>query len=136
VYPPHSIYEDAKAVTSGFNLSHDMHGQPEFTAVSRHQQVASQRDGLDRRRVPLPAVWRVGAHARHRFPWLLQSGGRLTPLDCGVGSAPRNDVSPTGGREDEVAFQLRCSRWACATNADPRSGRAYDRYPGLSCDAA
>src|SRR5688572_2784926 len=30
VYPPHSVYEDVKVVTFGFNPLQDMHERPEF----------------------------------------------------------------------------------------------------------
>jgi len=141
VYPPHSIYEDVKVVTSGFNPSHDMHGQPEFHYGFRdiNKSCEPRRDGLDW----VGEYHRLlcGALARScqdiASPWLLQSGGKdSTPLAIAASEVRPETTCITylGGREeDEVAsasfvarkLGLRHETLTC----DP--ARAYDRYLGI-----
>jgi asparagine synthetase B (glutamine-hydrolysing) len=138
VYPPHSVYEDVKVVTFGFNPLQDMHERPEFHYRFRdiNKIPEPRRDGLDW----VAEYHRLlcGALARScqdiASPWLLQSGGKdSTPLAIAASEVRPETTCITylGGREeDEVAsasfvarkLGLRHETLTC----DP--ARAYDRY--------
>lgn len=138
VYPPHSMYEDVKVVTFGFNPMQDMHERPEF-----HYRFRDISKGHQPRHAGLDWVGEYhrllcGALARScrdiESPWLLQSGGKdSTPLAIAASEVRPETTCITylGGREeDEVAsasfvarrLGLRHETLIC----DP--ARAYDRY--------
>jgi asparagine synthetase B (glutamine-hydrolysing) len=142
VYPPHSILEDVKLVTPGFDADTDMREAPSFRFLFRERDRSRRKPGSD-------ADW-VGAYHRLlcdavtescegvRSPWLLQSGGKdSTTLAIAAAEAKPETVCITylGGREEnEVAsartiattLGLRHESLVC----DP--GRAYDRYVAIA----
>lgn len=142
VYPPHSILEDVKLVTPGFDADTDMREAPSFRFLFRERDRGGGNTGAD-------ADW-VGAYHRllceavtescegMRSPWLLQSGGKdSTTLAIAAAEAKPETVCITylGGREEnEVAsarsiaatLGLRHESLVC----DP--GRAYDRYVAIA----
>ena len=137
VYAPHSIFEDVKLVTQGFDPLEDMCASPEFRFAfrdsTRHDVEDTGQDWVGTyHRLLCDAVSR--ACASMRAPWLLQSGGKdSTPLAI-VASEVRPDTTCItylgGSEENEVAsasfvarrLGLRHETLVC----DP--GRAYDRY--------
>lgn len=138
VYPPHSVYEDVKVVTYGFNPLHDMHERPEFRYRFRDINRSGNRRHEGNDWVGQYHRLLCGALARSchdiRSPWLLQSGGKdSTPLAIAASEVRPETTCITylGGREeDEVAsasyvarrLGLRHETLTC----DP--ARAYDRY--------
>ncbi len=144
VYPPHSIYEDIKLVTFGFNPQNDMSVDPRFSfkfrnageipEVARHPQdwVAVYHRKL------CDAILR--ACAGMASPWLLQSGGKdSTTLAIAFADARPDTTCITylGGREENelesaqaVARKLGLRHEALV--CDP--GRAYDRYLAMVAD--
>ena len=142
VYPPHSILEDVKLVTPGFDADTDMREAPSFRFLFRERDRSRRKPGSE-------ADW-VGAYHRllcdavtescegMRSPWLLQSGGKdSTTLAIAAAEAKPETVCITylGGREEnEVAsartiattLGLRHESLVC----DP--GRAYDRYVAIA----
>ena len=80
VYPPHSILEDVKLVTPGFDADTDMREAPSFRFLFRERDRSRRKRGSD-------ADW-VGVYHQllcnavtescegMRSPWLLQSGGK------------------------------------------------------------
>ena len=138
VYAPHSIFEDIKLATFGFNPTQDMHAHPEFRFLFR--------DSEKRREHGEPETDWVGGYHRllcnamsnscagMRAPWLLQSAGKdSTPLAIAAAEVRPDTTCITymgGSEEDEVAsatfvaskLGLRHETLVC----DP--GRAYDRY--------
>jgi asparagine synthetase B (glutamine-hydrolysing) len=138
VYPPHSIFEDTKLVTFGFNPDADMRATPEFHFKFRD---AGKHPGSGQQAQDWVGTWHRLLRdavdcscAEMRSPWLLQSGGKdSTTLAIAVADARPDTTCLTylGGREeDEVAsarfvartLGLRHEALVC----DP--GRAYDRY--------
>ncbi|GAB3093739.1 asparagine synthase-related protein [Lysobacter terrae] len=142
VYPPHSILEEVKLVTPGFDAKTDMRAAPNFRFLFRDRDRNRHQDG--------DAQDWVGTYHRllcdavtescvdMRAPWLLQSGGKdSTTLAIAAAEARPDTVCITylGGREeDEVAsarliaqtLGLRHESLVC----DP--GRAYDRYVAIA----
>lgn len=138
VYPPHSVYEDVKVVTFGFNPAQDMHRRPEFHYRFREvnknrQQGQNDLDWVGEYHRLLCAALDRSCHDI-AAPWLLQSGGKdSTPLAIAASEVRPETTCITylGGREeDEVAsasfvarkLGLRHETLTC----DP--ARAYDRY--------
>ncbi|MFL6591310.1 MAG: asparagine synthase-related protein [Luteimonas sp.] len=137
VYPPHSIFEDVKVATFGFDPAQDMRIQPEFRFGFRDAGKRGRRDD--------ETDW-VGAYHQRlsdaygracsgmRSPWLLQSGGKdSTPLAIVAAEARPDTTCITylgGSEENEIEsakfiarkLGLRHESLVC----DP--GRAYDRY--------
>ncbi len=138
VYPPHSVYEDVKIVTFGFNPQQDMHGSPEFRYRFRDADKSrkARRDGSDW--VGQYHQLLCGALARscHDIdaPWLLQSGGKdSTPLAIAAAEVRPETTCITylGGREEDevesasyVARKLGLRHETLVCNP----ARAYDRY--------
>jgi len=137
VYPPHSIYNDVKVATFGFDPAEDMRADPTFRFKFRDS--GKRRDRDDRR------DWVGEFHRRlcdaylrsckdAKSPWLLQSGGKdSTPLAIAAAEVRPDTVCITylgGSEENEVGsanfvaskLGLRHETLVC----DP--GRAYDRY--------
>lgn len=142
VYPPHSILEDVKLVTPGFDADTDMREAPSFRFLFRERDRSRRKRGSD-------ADW-VGAYHRllcdavtescagMRSPWLLQSGGKdSTTLAIAAAEAKPETVCITylGGREENEVASAR----AIATTLGLRHeslvcdpGRAYDRYVAIA----
>ncbi len=142
VYPPHSILEEVKLVTPGFDAKTDMRSAPRFHFQFRERDRQRRGNGGDN-------DW-VGTYHRLlcdavtescegiRSPWLLQSGGKdSTTLAIAAAEARPETVCITylGGREeDEVAsaraiagtLGLRHEALVC----DP--ARAWDRYVAIA----
>lgn len=137
VYPPHSIFEDVKLATFGFDPRHDMHAAPTFHFV--FPEGGKRADGRDEDEF-VSAYHRLlcDAYARScegmRAPWLLQSGGKDSTTLAIAAAEVRPDttcITYLGGHEEnEIAsaqtvagsLGLRHEALVC----DP--GRAYDRY--------
>ena len=149
VYPPHSILEEVKLVTPGFDAKTDMRAAPHFRFLFRERDRGASHGDADLRDDAAAEDW-VGTY--HRLlceavteacagmssPWLLQSGGKdSTTLAIAAAEARPDTVCITylGGREeDEIAsarhiaqtLGLRHEALVC----DP--GRAYDRYVAIA----
>ena len=144
VYPPHSVYEDVKVVTFGFNPLQDMHDRPEFHYRFRdaHKNQQPRRDSLDWVGEYHRLLCGALARSCHDIasPWLLQSGGKdSTPLAIAASEVRPETTCITylGGREeDEVAsasfvarkLGLRHETLTC------NPARAYDRYLAIVAD--
>lgn len=137
VYPPHSIFQNVKLATLGFDPAADMSAAPDY-------HFAFRDSGKSTRAVPsaeIVATWHrllceaVETSCRNmRSPWLLQSGGKdSTSLAIAAREARPDTVCITyhgGAEENEIesansvarALGLRSETMRC----DP--GRAYDRY--------
>ena len=137
VYPPHSILDNVKLATFGFNPKGDMYSAPEFRF--------SFRDSGKRKDADTGQDW-IGTYhrllcdayskscAEMKSPWLLQSGGKdSTPLAIAAAEIRPDTTCITylgGNEENEVGsacyvaqkLGLRHEILVC----DP--GRAYDRY--------
>lgn len=137
VYPPHSIFEGVKLVTSSFSPDDDMHAAPRPRFLFREQDRAQCSDERDDwvdtyHRLLCDAV--AACCEGIRSPWLLQSGGKDSTSIAIAAAAVRPDttcLTYLGGREeDEVASARAIARelglrHECL-HCDP--GRAYDRY--------
>lgn len=156
VYPPHSIYRDAKVAFSGFDPSTDLHNNPTFrfpfrTTHARSESHASEADttALTQTYHRLLCDSVKQSLTGSRTPWLMQSGGKdSTSMAIAIAEARPDTACLTylgGTEENEVAsarfvarkLGLRHEMLVC----DP--GRAYDRYlamlprmPLLSADFA
>ena len=138
VYAPHSIFEDTKLATFGFNPAHDMHAEPEFRFLFRDSEKRAGPGEPEADWVGGYHRLLCGAVARActdmRAPWLLQSAGKdSTPLAIAAAEVRPDTTCITymgGIEEDEVAsatfvankLGLRHETLVC----DP--GRAFDRY--------
>lgn len=138
IYAPHSIFENVKLATFGFNPQQDMHGGSEFRFHFRDSGKSQAHDGADQdwvetyHRLLCDAV--TASCVDIRAPWLLQSGGKDSTSIAIAAAEARPDttcITYLGGREEnEVAsassvaktLGLRHETLVC----DP--GRAYDRY--------
>lgn len=137
VYPPHSILQNVKLATLGFDPAQDMSATPDFRFAFRDS--GKSRGVGDS--VELVATWhRLLCEALDtsckdmRAPWLLQSGGKdSTSLAIAAREARPDTICITyhgGTEENEVdsanavaaTLGLRSETLRC----DP--GRAYDRY--------
>lgn len=138
VYPPHSIYQDVKVVTFGFDPEDDMARNPHFHFKFRNAGEMPEKPHLDRDWVGNYHRMLCEAVARScqgmRAPWQLQSGGKdSTSLAIALAEARPDTVCITycGGREeDEAGSAAHVARTLGLRHAvltcDP--GRAYDRY--------
>ncbi|WP_284319031.1 asparagine synthase-related protein [Dyella acidisoli] len=141
VYPPHTIYRNAKVASSGFDPLQDMHDNPRFhypfqsaLAPPRPAPDAVDDDTLVKTYHRLLCEAAARATARMRAPWFFQSGGKdSTSMAIALADVRPDTTCLTylGGREEnEVAsarfvarkLGLRHEALVC----DP--GRAYDRY--------
>ena len=139
VYPPHSIYEDVKLATFGFDPQDDLHDEAEFRFGFRDSGKGAERGNGSQddlietyHRLLCDAV--ESACKEMRSPWLLQSGGKdSTPLAIAASEVRPDTTCITylgSYEENEVAsarfvasqLGLRHETLVC----DP--GRAYDRY--------
>ncbi|HEU0306531.1 MAG TPA: asparagine synthase-related protein, partial [Lysobacter sp.] len=138
VYPPHSILEDVKLVTPGFDAGTDMREAPSFRFQFRERDRSHRRDNAAK-------DW-VGTYHRLlceavnescegiRSPWLLQSGGKdSTTLAIAAAEAKPETVCITylGGREENELTSARTIARTLGLRheslvCDP--GRAFDRY--------
>jgi asparagine synthetase B (glutamine-hydrolysing) len=143
IYAPHSIFENVKLATFGFNPHQEMHEASQFRFHFRDsgkKQEAGEDHDADElvetyHRLLGDAVRR--ACADMRSPWLLQSGGKDSTSIAITVAEVRPDttcITYLGGREENeidsasaVARQLglRHETLTC----DP--ARAYDRYLAL-----
>jgi len=141
VYAPHSIFENFKLATFGFDPGHDLEESPSFRFPFPDDRKALHQTD--------PSQDLVGAYHRllcdalgrscdgMRSPWLLQSGGKDSTSLAIAASDVRPDVTCItylGGREEDeidsarsvaTSLGLRHQALVC----DP--GRAYDRYLDL-----
>lgn len=140
VYPPHSIFEEVKLATFGFDPRDDMHEAPEFRFA--FHESGKRADG-ERGREAVATYHRLLCDALERScaglraPWLLQSGGKDSSTLAIAAAEVRPDtvcITYLGGREENEtgsaravarSLGLRHETLAC----DP--GRAYDRYLAL-----
>ena len=138
VYPPHSIFEGVKLVTSSFEPSQDMHASPEPRFMFREADRGRRQDGVETdwvgryHRMLCEAV--ASSCTGMRSPWLLQSGGKDSTSIAIAAADVRPDttcITYLGGPEENEVVSartiartlgLRHETLAC----DP--GRAYDRY--------
>jgi hypothetical protein len=138
VYPPHSIFEEVKLATFGFDPRDDMHDAPEFRFGFRDigKRALPDDTGTDwvaaYRRELCEAVDRTCAGMSS--PWLLQSGGKDSTALAMAAAEVRPDMTcltyKGGMEEDELASAQRVARTLGLRHeflgCDP--GRAYDRY--------
>lgn len=138
VYPPHSILENVKLVTSSFDPSQDMQGAPEPRFMFREASRGRRRDGADQdwvghyHRLLCDAVLSScsGMHA----PWLLQSAGKDSTSIAIAAAEVRPDtvcITYLGGTEENEVASARTIAGTLGLRhevleCDP--GRAYDRY--------
>lgn len=141
VYPPHSIFEDVKLATFGFDPGNDLHDDPEFRFEFREsdkrREPGESDDGLVNTYHRLLCEAVDNACTDMRSPWLLQSGGKdSTPLAIAASEVRPDTVCITylGGQEENevasarfVATKLGLRHEALVCNP----GRAYDRYLSL-----
>ena len=141
IYAPHSIFENVKLATFGFNPQQDMHVGSQFRFLFRDSGKKQDQGESDQdlvatyHRLLCEAVTRTCADMRS--PWLLQSGGKdSTSLAIAIAETRPEAACITylGGREENEidsaaavarALGLRHETLVC----DP--GRAYDRYLAL-----
>lgn len=142
VYPPHSILEDVKLVTPGFDADTDMGAAPSFRFQFRERERSRESSSSDTdwvgtyHRLLCEAV--TESCAGMRSPWLLQSGGKdSTTLAIAAADARPDTVCITylGGREEnELASASAIARTLGLRHeslvCDP--GRAYDRYVSIA----
>ena len=137
VYPPHSIFNDIKVATFGFNPKSDMYSAPEFRFTFRdsgkRKESGDGQDWIGMYHRMLCDAFSTSC-AEIRSPWLLQSGGKdSTPLAIAAAEVRPDTTCITyqgGCEENEVGsasfvaqkLGLRHETLVC----DP--GRAYDRY--------
>ena len=142
VYPPHSILEDVKLVTPGFDAGSDMRDEPNFRFQFRERDRSSRRNSASSEWVDTYHRLLCEAVTKScegiRAPWLLQSGGKdSTTLAIAAAEARPETVCITylGGREENEltsartiadSLGLRHESLVC----DP--GRAYDRYLAIA----
>ncbi len=141
VYPPHSIFQDVKLATLGFDPQQDMHGAPEYRFVFRDSGKCRKRvdDGQNLvgkyHRLLCDAL--TTSSTGIQSPWLLQSGGKDSTSIAIAASEVRADttcLTYLGGREEnEVASATAVAKALGLRHeiliCDP--GRAYDRYLAL-----
>jgi asparagine synthetase B (glutamine-hydrolysing) len=138
VYPPHSILEGVKLVTSSFDPSQDMFASPKPRFMFR-EAARGRREGI------ADQDW-VGHYHRllckavetscegMRAPWLLQSGGKDSTSIAIAAAETRPDttcITYLGGREENEVVSARTIASTLGLRhetltCDP--ARAYDRY--------
>jgi asparagine synthetase B (glutamine-hydrolysing) len=138
VYPPHSIFENVKLVTSSFDPSQDMHAAPtprfmfREGARGRRQERADQDWVGHYHRLLCNAV--LASCGGMRAPWLLQSAGKDSTSIAIAAAEVRPDavcITYLGGTEENEIVSARAIAGTLglrheALECDP--GRAYDRY--------
>ena len=138
VYPPHSIFENVKLVTSSFDPSQDLHATPEPRFMFREAARGGPRDGVEQdwvgtyHRLLCDAV--RSSCASMRAPWMLQSGGKDSTSIAIAAAEVRPDtvcITYLGGREENEVVSARVVAKTLGLRhetltCDP--GRAYDRY--------
>ena len=138
IYAPHSIFENVKVATFGFNPQHELHGGSEFRFQFRDSGKSQEHGGASQdwvqtyHRLLCDAV--TASCRDMRSPWLLQSGGKDSTSIAIAAAEARPDTTCItylgGSEENEVAsarsvastLGLRHEALVC----DP--GRAYDCY--------
>ena len=139
VYPPHSILENVKLASFGFDAAQDMRAKPEFRFAFRDADMQPERDTPPAgelvktyHRLLCESIRRSTADMK--APWVLQSGGKdSTSLAIAMAEARPDATCLTylGGREENEiesasavarTLGLRHESVVC----DP--GRCYDRY--------
>lgn len=142
VYPPHSIIEDTKLVTFGFNPEDDMRVDPRFRFKFPDSGQCGEVDGRDQdwvgcyHRLLCRSI--ASSCATMRSPWLLQSGGKdSTTLAIALADVRPDTTCLTylgGNEENEVASAEHVARTLGLRHetlvCDP--GRAFDRYVELA----
>jgi asparagine synthetase B (glutamine-hydrolysing) len=138
IYAPHSIFENVKLATFGFNPQHDMHGGSEFRFQFPDSGKSREHDGVEKDWVQVYHQLLCDAVTNScrdiRSPWLLQSGGKDSTSIAIAAAEARPDttcITYLGGREEnEIASARSVARTLGLRHeilvCDP--GRAYDRY--------
>lgn len=137
VYPPHSIFNDVKVATFGFDPREDMYGAPEFRFMFRDSGKCTAAQGCHDligtyHRLLCEAY--AKSCAEMNWPWLLQSGGKdSTPIAIAAAEVRPDTTCITylgGSEENEVGSASQVARKLGLRHetlvCDP--GRAYDRY--------
>ncbi len=137
VYPPHSIFDDVKLATFGFDPKHDMHGAPQFhfdfpDSGKRSEDRDEDAFVAEYHRLLCEAFERSCAEIG--APWLLQSGGKdSTTLAIAAAEVRPETVCITylGGREENEIASAQAVAKALGLRHEVmfcEPGRAYDRY--------
>lgn len=138
IYAPHSIFENVKLATFGFDPQHDMHDGSEFCFHFRDSGKCQKPDGASQdwvetyHRLLCDAI--TTSCRDMRSPWLLQSGGKDSTSIAIAAAEVRPDticITYLGGREENEIESARSIASALGLRhevlvCDP--GRAYDRY--------
>ncbi|WP_159015984.1 asparagine synthase-related protein [Cognatiluteimonas profundi] len=139
VYPPHSILENVKLASFGFDAGQDMRAGPEFRFAFREADMQPERDVPSSgelvktyHRLLCEAI--QASTADMRTPWLLQSGGKdSTSLAIAMADARPDATCLTylgGSEENEIESASAVARTLGLRHevvvCDP--GRCYDRY--------
>ena len=137
VYPPHSIFQNVKLATFGFDPGQDLSAAPEYRFLFRDSGKSRRKADAHHlvdtyHRLLCEAL--VRSTSAMRSPWLLQSGGKDSTSIAIAARECRPDVTCItylgGSEENEIGsatqvaktLGLRSETLTC----DP--GRAYDRY--------
>jgi hypothetical protein len=143
VYPPHSIFEDVKLATFGFDPRHDMHDDPRFHFNFRDSGKRTDGEG---EQASVAKYHRLLCEAFERScakvasPWLLQSGGKDSTTLAIAAAEVRPEttcITYLGGREENEIASARAVASTLGLRhevllCDP--GRAYDRYLAMLPD--
>lgn len=137
VYPPHSILEEVKLVTNGFNPEQDMRCAPAFHFGFRNPERveggAANQDWVAAYHALLCDA--VANSCKHfRSPWLLQSGGKDSTTLAIATAEVRPDttcITYLGGSEENEVVSARSVAETLGLRhetlvCDP--ARGYDRY--------
>jgi len=141
VYAPHSIFENLKLATFGFDAQRDLHRDMEFhfpfpdSGKGKNRPAAGEDLVQTYHRLLCDALSRSCRDMRS--PWLLQSGGKDSTSLAIAAADTRPDttcMTYLGGREENEVESARSVARALGLKhevlvCDP--GRAYDRYLGL-----
>ena len=137
VYSPHSIFQDVKLATFGFDPRHDLHQAQEFRFNFHDSGKRSDGESGD---ASIDQYHRLLCEAYERScagigkPWLLQSGGKdSTSLAIAAAEARPETVCITylGGREENEIASAQAVARALGLRHEVlicEPGRAYDRY--------
>jgi len=138
VYPPHSILEEVKLVTNGFNPEQDMRCAPEFHFGFRNPGRVAGGDAKNQDWVAAYHAMlcdAVASSCKHfRAPWLLQSGGKDSTTLAIATAEVRPDttcITYLGGSEENEVVSARSVAETLGLRhetlvCDP--ARGYDRY--------
>ena len=138
VYPPHSIFQDVKLATLGFDPQQDMREAQPYTFVFRDSGKSRERvedsERLVRKYHQLLCDALANSCSDIQSPWFLQSGGKDSTSIAIAAREVRPDttcITYLGGREENeiasasaVARELGLRHEVLVCNP----GRAYDRY--------